>query len=62
MFQITTRTGRTVQTDIASLNDAIHKIRLLEFDAKRADIYSPGYYRIEKYDTSSEPELCGTVS
>ena len=62
MFQITTRTGRTVQTDIASLNDAIHKIRLLEFDAKRADIYSPGYYRNEKYDTSSEPELCDTVS
>lgn len=59
MFQITTRTGRTVQTDIASLDDAIHKIRILEFDAKRADIYSPGYYQIEKTNEGRTREcLC----
>ncbi len=50
MYQITTRTGRTVHIEIATLNEAIFKVQMLELNAKRANIYSPGYYRIEKYD------------
>lgn len=50
MYRITTRTGRTVHIEIATLNEAIFKMRVLELNAKRANIYSPGYYRIEKYD------------
>lgn len=62
MYRITTRTGRTVHTGIESLKEAAFKLRKLELDTKRASIYSPGYYRIEKYDTGSETELCDTVS
>lgn len=50
MYQIVTRTGRTVQTEIVNLNTAINRLKLLEFDLKRARIYNPGYYRIEKSD------------
>ncbi len=50
MFQITTRTGRTVETKIINLNTAIHKLKLLEYNQKRAGIYNPGYYQIQKYD------------
>lgn len=50
MYRITTRTGRIVRTEIISLNNAINALKLLEFKAKRSNIYSPGYYRIEKYD------------
>lgn len=57
MYRITTRTGRTVHTGIESLNEAVFKLRMLELDTKRANIYSPGYYRIEKYDTSSETDF-----
>lgn len=49
MYRITTRTGRIVHTEIISLNNAINELNLLEFEAKRANIYSPGYYRIERY-------------
>ena len=62
MYRITTRTGRTVHTGIESLNEAVFKLRKLELDTKRANIYSPGYYRIEKYDSNSEEELCDIVS
>lgn len=53
MYRITTRTGRTVHTGIESLKEAAFKLRKLELDTKRASIYSPGYYRIEKYDSQT---------
>lgn len=62
MYRITTRTGRTVHMGIKSLNEAVYKLRMLELDTKRANIYSPGYYRIEKYDSNCESALCDTVS
>lgn len=48
MFQIVTRTGRTVKTNIHCLNNAIQQLKLLEFHQKQAGIYNPGYYKIEK--------------
>lgn len=62
MYRITTRTGRTVHTGIKSLNEAIFELRMLELDTKRANIYSPGYYRIEKYNTNTATALCANVS
>lgn len=54
MYQVVTRTGRTIQTGIAGLNDAINKLKLLEFEAKRTNTYNPGYYQIQKYDESTK--------
>ena len=58
MYRITTRTSRTVHTEIDSLSEAIFKIRVLELNTKRAGIYSPGYYRIEKYGAIA---ACGEI-
>lgn len=50
MYKIVTRTKRTVQTDFDTLEKAVNKLKLLELNTKRARIYSPGYYQIEKYE------------
>ncbi len=55
-FRIVTRTRRTIQTGFVSLNSAINKLKLLEYDLKRAGIYNPGYYQIEGYE---EPTVRG---
>lgn len=62
MYQITTRTGRVVHTQITTLNEAMLKIRMLEMDTKRANIYSPGYYRIEKQAEQSEETMCSRMA
>lgn len=55
-FRIVTRTRRTIQTGIVSLNSAVHKLKQLEYDLQRAGIYNPGYYQIEGYE---EPPVHG---
>ena len=48
MYRIVTRTKRIVCTGIQTLNEATRKLRQLELEARRAGVYSYGYYQIKK--------------